>query len=419
MPKSFPQFLLYGSLVAILAVSLVSGTIYATGGGHQLDKLMCNAGQVMVGIMYSEHGHDEMSIICEPDLFAAANMIPLHFEQKGIIPVPQDSSLTNLTLLAMWQIMKDPEVEENSILGSLEGLTGHMKRTEPLDDELPKVIFGFFSSSDGITWEAEENFSSNSVDFTSKVAAGTNELIKPNVRYLAFGTYSSFDAVGEIKDVSGTVVVTLPVGYAIQQVLPEPEPPIGDDDKCDKKWKKYYHDGYDKKWKKYSDDEYEYKHKKHEHDDNECPSHQHDDDDNSDDSCDCKKPDTLKVHFTAPTIGEYRVEIFKKLDDRENENKRLGSPITVLHDEGFVVAASNFGKDKLKSNTAFVIYEELGTEPVALMEIHTSCSKPLFIGKSISDNGYSLEITDGLKNNETSIPESDLMCEDDDYDNDD
>ena len=72
------------------------------------------------------------------------------------------------------------------------------------------------------------------------------------------------------------------------------------------------------------------------------------------DECGCEKPDTLKVSFTAPNEGEYKVEIFKKLDDRNNEEKLLDS-FSVNHDEGFIVAASNFGKDKLESNTAFVI----------------------------------------------------------------
>jgi multidrug efflux pump subunit AcrA (membrane-fusion protein) len=52
------------------------------------------------------------------------------------------------------------------------------------------------------------------------------------------------------------------------------------------------------------------------------------------------------------------------------------------------------------------------------MEVHTSCSKPLFIGMIIDDsettnNGYSLEVIDGLKGDTTSIPISEpLSCED-------
>jgi hypothetical protein len=146
------------------------------------------------------------------------------------------------------------------------------------------------------------------------------------------------------------------------------------------------------------------------------------------DECSCEKPDTLHVSFTAPTAGvgdDYRVEIFKKLDDRENDEKRLGMPIPVSHGDLIIVKADNFGKDKLESNTAFVVYRlstEVGIDDtlVSLMEIHTSCSKPLFIGMPVDDtattnNGYSLVVEDGLLGDPamTSIPIGEpLTCED-------
>lgn len=141
------------------------------------------------------------------------------------------------------------------------------------------------------------------------------------------------------------------------------------------------------------------------------------------DECKCEKPHTLKVLFTAPSTGDYKVEIFKTLDDKNNEEKLLDS-FFVTHDEIFMVLASNFGKDKLESNTAFVFYkvvEDQDDELVALMEIHTSCSKPLFIGQTVFDvndpsNGYSLEVKDGLAGMDpvfTSIPIAEpLTCED-------
>ena len=146
------------------------------------------------------------------------------------------------------------------------------------------------------------------------------------------------------------------------------------------------------------------------------------------DECSCKKPDTLHVSFNAPIAGvgdDYRIEIFKKLDDRENDEKRLGLPILVNHGDLIIVKADNFGKDKLESNTAFVVYR-LSTEEgvddtlVSLMEIHTSCSKPLFIGMPVDDtattnNGYSLVVEDGLLGDPamTSIPIGEpLTCED-------
>ena len=79
------------------------------------------------------------------------------------------------------------------------------------------------------------------------------------------------------------------------------------------------------------------------------------------DECKCEKPHTLTVLFDAPDGAPidttYRVEIFKKLDDRDDEGKQLGDSILVMDNGNITVFASNFGKDKLESNTAFVIYE--------------------------------------------------------------
>lgn len=145
------------------------------------------------------------------------------------------------------------------------------------------------------------------------------------------------------------------------------------------------------------------------------------------DECKCEKPHTLTVLFEAPddtpSDTQYIVEIFKKLDDRNDKGKQLGDSILVMDDENITVFASNFGKDKLESNTAFVIYEADAPEdadPVALLEIHTSCSKPLFIGIVVDDsettnNGYSLEVKDGLSGDPalSSIPIAEpIACED-------
>lgn len=141
------------------------------------------------------------------------------------------------------------------------------------------------------------------------------------------------------------------------------------------------------------------------------------------DECQCEKPDTLKFIFTAPTplpVGDviFQAEIFKNLDEKNNEEKQLGDEIILTPNDSLspsMVQAADWGKDKLESNTAFVIYkvvtlgDEITKEIVAEMEIHTSCSKPLFIGKTVFDaddpnNGYSLEVTDGLKDGNRSIP---------------
>jgi len=155
--------------------------------------------------------------------------------------------------------------------------------------------------------------------------------------------------------------------------------------------------------------------------------------DDAPDECKCEKPHTLKVLFTVPDTElpvpenvSFKAEIFKKLDDKNNEEKQLGPTISLTPNnplEPSMVQAFQWGKDKLESNTAFLIYKFVdlpdGTttkELVAEMEIHTSCSKPLFIGKTVTDNGYTLVVTDGLLGNDpamTSIPIADsLTCED-------
>lgn len=160
-------------------------------------------------------------------------------------------------------------------------------------------------------------------------------------------------------------------------------------------------------------------------DDDDCGSSyygNHDDDcdnDKHDDPCDCEKPDTLKFIFSTPSeevASEFKIEVFKKLDHIDNPDKKLTSIIDVTHDIEYQLQSSSFGKDKLNSNTAFAIYkvvEGLDDELVASMQIHTSCSQPLYKGLVVSNNGYSLGITDGLKKDKTSIPEFDpLICED-------
>ena len=131
------------------------------------------------------------------------------------------------------------------------------------------------------------------------------------------------------------------------------------------------------------------------------------------DPCDCEKPDTLKFRFTTPdseTGNEFKIEIYKKLNYIGNEDKKLTSIADVTHMGDYQIESSSFGKDKLNSNTVFAIYrivENADDTLVSSIEIHTSCSQDLFIGQIENDGGYSLEITDGLRNGETSISASD------------
>jgi len=156
-----------------------------------------------------------------------------------------------------------------------------------------------------------------------------------------------------------------------------------DDDDCDYNKHGYYHD-----------------------DDDDCGN------DKPKDPCDCEKPDTLKFKFTTPnteTNNEFKIEIYKKINYVGNEDKKLTSIADVTNMGDYQIESSSFGKDKLNSNTVFAIYrivENADDVLVSSIEIHTSCSQDLYIGQVESDQGYSIEITDGLKNGKTSISAS-------------
>ncbi len=167
----------------------------------------------------------------------------------------------------------------------------------------------------------------------------------------------------------------------------------------------------------------------HDDDDDDCGygyhGYNHDDDDddcNEDtpkDPCDCEKPDTLKFKFSTPSEeidSEFRIEIYKKINYIGNDDKKLTSIADVTNMGDYQIESSSFGKGKLNSNTVFAIYKIVENDDddlVSSIEIHTSCSQDLYIGQTESDNGYSLEITDGLKDGETSISASNpLTCGD-------
>ena len=162
------------------------------------------------------------------------------------------------------------------------------------------------------------------------------------------------------------------------------------------------------------------------YDDDDCDdwNHGYDDDDDCGndepkDPCDCEKPDTLKFIFSTPSTeinSEFRIEIYKKINYIGNDDKKLTSIADVTNMGDYQIESSSFGKDKLNSNTVFAIYkivDNADDELVSSIEIHTSCSQDLYIGQIVSDGGYDLEITDGLRNGETSISASDpLTCGD-------
>jgi len=125
-------------------------------------------------------------------------------------------------------------------------------------------------------------------------------------------------------------------------------------------------------------------------------------------------PDKLTVKYFGPIAtspAETFIEIYKKID--EFESLPLGPPILIenIGDE-FMVISQNYGKDKLNSNTVFRIIERTtGSDDfeIDVVEIHTSCSKPLFIGQTVLgvvNAIVTLEVVDGTLGDDSILPDN-------------
>lgn len=157
--------------------------------------------------------------------------------------------------------------------------------------------------------------------------------------------------------------------------------------------------------------------------------HDDDDDDCIPDPCDCKKPTELTVRYSGPGDSDYPVvvEIYKKTEKIGEKD-----PLVTIKDvyepdllaispdpddsNQIRVSASDFGKKKLGSNTGFrILWDDpaddaldsnQGLVEIARIDIHTSCSKLLYIGQTFTDGDVTLTVEDGTKNGKTSIPKS-------------
>lgn len=133
--------------------------------------------------------------------------------------------------------------------------------------------------------------------------------------------------------------------------------------------------------------------------------------DEEDDTCDCDKPSNLFLQYNGPLPEtDLAVEIYKKEGEVGDSNKLLG---TVLVDGGVISLHAEdltSGKDTLEANTVFRVMNSTDDTQIAVLSIHTSCSKPLFIGDEITsnageDNMVSLIVLDGTDTTgNTSIP---------------
>jgi len=162
--------------------------------------------------------------------------------------------------------------------------------------------------------------------------------------------------------------------------------------------------------------------------DDDCKDDKHskyNDDDCKPDPCDCEKPDTFTVSYNGPgtETNPAIIEIYKKSDYIGTKE-----PLDVIKDvynenNEVVVSASNFNKNKMPSNTVYRIGIDNNAnnefdqdEEIAIISIHTSCSKPLFVGDiHIANEGTPDEVTltvvSGKRGERETIPT--LTCEED------
>jgi len=123
-------------------------------------------------------------------------------------------------------------------------------------------------------------------------------------------------------------------------------------------------------------------------------------------------PDILTVKYFGPIAtspAETFIEIYKKIDDFDSP--ALATIPIALDGEEFMVSSQLYFKDKLNSNTVFrVIERTTGSDDVEIdvVEIHTSCSKPLYMGQIVPGVNaiVTLEVVDGTLGGDSILPDN-------------
>jgi len=209
--------LLMFSLLAGTAIGLIafSPTIYAIVEPHITINM--DPGQTTKPFVINDTAtNTEVFSVDVDGSIKSANVVILHFEQTGVIPIPQNQSLTNLKELAVWQVVKEPGVSDNFIILFEESLTGNFRTVNGTGT----AFLGFFSSNDRINWGLEEVAGASGTTFVVNFAGLTNDVSPLNTQFLAFGLYTTNASTnGEARDISGTYIVILPVGYSLERIL--------------------------------------------------------------------------------------------------------------------------------------------------------------------------------------------------------
>jgi len=214
--KHSKQLLIFGILAGGILGLIASGpTIYAIVEPHI--TIIMEPGQITKPLQISDDQGTEVFSINPDGSFTAGNIVVMHFEQKGIITMPLGFRSPALKELAVWKIVKDPAVADNNrIYSDLEVLTGLSKKTQGTSS----IQFGIFSSPDGTTWNSEVGSGSSGASFSTFFSSNHQFQLRTDAQFIAFGVRTfNDDTAGEFKDVSGTLIAILPVGYSIEKIL--------------------------------------------------------------------------------------------------------------------------------------------------------------------------------------------------------
>lgn len=132
-------------------------------------------------------------------------------------------------------------------------------------------------------------------------------------------------------------------------------------------------------------------------------------------TCECTKPTVFTVRYNASIeeqlLGAVDIQVYKKVNDIGNSNKVLASFLGIVNDDLVEIDSrlfTNDAKNKVHSSTVYSITR--GGVSVAVFNIHTSCSQPLFIDQVFADGETSLTVVGGFDNQgQSSLPSS--TCE--------
>jgi len=135
-------------------------------------------------------------------------------------------------------------------------------------------------------------------------------------------------------------------------------------------------------------------------------------------TCECERPTIFTVLYNGPGIAggiggdePVTIEIYKKEKDVGKPDKLLVPPIPgVIDGDMIVLDSADFGRDEVHSSTVYHVKQ--GEESIATISIHTSCSKPLFIGDMHSDGDVTLTVVSGVddQGEQSIFFEDDLTC---------